>query len=396
MKLPQNVQTAIKLLENANFEVYVVGGAVRDHLLGKIPSDYDLSTNATPEEMKLVFKDYFIVDTGIKHGTISVMINNKFLEITTYRFEEAYTDYRRPDKVYFMKDIKEDLARRDFTINAICFNKGFVDLFGGTKDLEAKIIRAIGDPVKRFTEDPLRILRALRFASVLNFEIEENTKNAVIKYFSMLDMVSIERINLEMSKLLLGDNFKKVIFEFRDLLEKHIFKFKVTKNKVKIATNVDKDLPTRLACLFLGLDKNEVNKRLTELKYPKKIIKTVLDIITNYNIELEAKKTKILSILKTLDYDVLGKIIAIKKAYYIIEGKSLSELESVLDLYKGLKNKYLRVNNLKINGKDLMQIGFKEGVEIKIVLEKLLDDCINGLNNNKEDLLKKAKEYLNV
>src|SRR5690606_29463892 len=165
--------------------------------LGKTPSDYDLSTNATPEEIKQVFANYFTIDTGIKHGTVTVMIDHKLLEITTYREEEGYIDFRRPSKVTFIKNIKSDLARRDFTINAICFNRKFLDLHNGINDLENKIIKAIGKPEERFTEDPLRILRALRFASTLDFEIEKATKNAVLKYFPLLKKVSKERINVE-------------------------------------------------------------------------------------------------------------------------------------------------------------------------------------------------------
>ncbi|MFA7435589.1 MAG: CCA tRNA nucleotidyltransferase [Bacilli bacterium] len=395
MKLPNYVITAINLLERNGYEAYVVGGAVRDYLMGMTPHDFDLSTNATPIDVKKVFKSYFVIDTGIKHGTVSVMIDKHLLEITTYRFEEEYTDYRRPNEVHFIKNIKEDLIRRDFTINAICFNKDILDLVGGINDLNLKLIRAIGDPIKRFTEDPLRILRALRFASVLDFKIEENTKTAIIKNFSLLEKVSKERINSEFSKILLGKNSKNILLEYKTLLEEYVLRTNINETNIIASTYLENDLILRLACLFIDFDYKEIEEKLLALKYPKKHIKKIVLIIENYNLDLNIDKLGIMKILKKVDYDIIGLIIKIKYAYLKVENQNSNILDSYAYIYKSLKSKYLKLKDLKINGKDLIEIGFKEGIEIKYVLEKLLDECISGLENEYEVLIKKAEEYRN-
>lgn len=387
MKLPDYVLKAINLLETNNYEVYVVGGAVRDYLLGKTPSDYDLSTNATPEEIKQVFANYFTIDTGIKHGTVTVMIDHKLLEITTYREEEGYIDFRRPSKVTFIKNIKSDLARRDFTINAICFNRKFLDLHDGINDLENKIIKAIGKPEERFTEDPLRILRALRFASTLDFEIEKATKNAVLKYFPLLKKVSKERINVELSKLLVGKNVKQILIEYKDLLEKYIFKFRLSNMHINVIDEVSNDLVTKVSLLYLNSDIDDVTKSLKELKFPNKFIKKIVNILKYYGYKIVNNEVEMLKVLKVVEYVTLGIILDLKNT--LEKGKYQAEI----NLYQNLKAKVLRINDLKINGRDLIKIGFKEGLIIRNTLERLLDDVINGLENERNSLIKKAKEY---
>jgi len=387
MKLPDYVLKAINLLETNNYEVYVVGGAVRDYLLGKTPSDYDLSTNATPEEIKQVFANYFTIDTGIKHGTVTVMIDHKLLEITTYREEEGYIDFRRPSKVTFIKNIKSDLARRDFTINAICFNRKFLDLHDGINDLENKIIKAIGKPEERFTEDPLRILRALRFASTLDFEIEKATKNAVLKYFPLLKKVSKERINVELSKLLVGKNVKQILIEYKDLLEKYIFKFRLSNMHINVIDEVSNDLVTKVSLLYLNSDIDDVTKSLKELKFPNKFIKKIVNVLKYYGYKIVNNEVEMLKVLKVVEYVTLGIILDLKNT--LEKGKYQAEI----NLYQNLKAKVLRINDLKINGRDLIKIGFKEGLIIRNTLERLLDDVINGLENERNSLIKKAKEY---
>lgn len=387
MKLPDYVLKAINLLETNNYEVYVVGGAVRDYLLGKTPSDYDLSTNATPEEIKQVFANYFTIDTGIKHGTVTVMIDHKLLEITTYREEEGYIDFRRPSKVTFIKNIKSDLARRDFTINAICFNRKFLDLHDGINDLENKIIKAIGKPEERFTEDPLRILRALRFASTLDFEIEKATKNAVLKYFPLLKKVSKERINVELSKLLVGKNVKQILIEYKALLEKYIFKFRLSNMHINVIDEVSNDLVTKVSLLYLNSDIDDVTKSLKDLKFPNKFIKKIVNVLKYYGYKIVNNEVEMLKVLKVVEYVTLGIILDLKNT--LEKGKYQAEI----NLYQNLKAKVLRINDLKINGRDLIKIGFKEGLIIRNTLERLLDDVINGLENERNSLIKKAKEY---
>lgn len=183
MDMPKNVDIAINLLQSAGFEAYAVGGCVRDSLLGKTPNDWDITTSAKPEDMKSVFADFHCIDTGIKHGTVTVVIDGEPLEITTFRLDGEYEDNRHPKSVTFTSNLGADLGRRDFTVNAMAYSKmtETVDLFGGQNDLKNKIIRCVGDPDRRFNEDALRILRALRFASALDFEIEEKTAQSLLK-----------------------------------------------------------------------------------------------------------------------------------------------------------------------------------------------------------------------
>ena len=200
--LPKTVEYIISTLEGAGYRADVVGGSVRDFLLGKTPSDYDITTDATPDMTKEVFRHERTIDTGIKHGTVGLYLDGEVYEITTHRVDGEYKDSRHPESVSFTTDIKEDLARRDFTVNAMAFSPrfGITDPFGGREDLENQIIRAVGDPTLRFTEDALRILRAVRFASVLGFEIEEKTALALGEKADLLKNVSPERIWVELKK----------------------------------------------------------------------------------------------------------------------------------------------------------------------------------------------------
>ena len=214
--LPENVKRIIKTLEAAGFEAYAVGGCVRDALLNRVPQDWDITTSALPEEVKRLFRR--TVDTGIEHGTVTIMCGQEGFEVTTYRIDGTYEDCRHPDSVTFTRNLREDLLRRDFTINAMAYNEstGLVDLFGGIEDLQAGIIRAVGTPAERFSEDALRILRAVRFAAQLGFTIEPETKEAMKELAGNLKMVSAERIREELTKLL-GSEHPEELFEARTL-----------------------------------------------------------------------------------------------------------------------------------------------------------------------------------
>ena len=204
--LPSHVEYILATLEAAGYHAHIVGGSVRDLLLGKNPDDFDITTSALPEETKAVFSDKRTVDTGIKHGTVSLILDGKPYEITTYRLDGEYKDSRHPEAVYFTKNIVEDLSRRDFTVNAMAYNPttGLVDPFGGRDDLKLGIIRAVGDPYVRFNEDALRILRGIRFSSVLGFKIEDKTSKAIREKRQLLSKVSAERIYVELKKMLSG------------------------------------------------------------------------------------------------------------------------------------------------------------------------------------------------
>ena len=200
--LPDYVSSAINRLKNAGYEAYAVGGCIRDAIMRKEPHDYDICTDAEPQEIKRIFTDSITVDTGIKHGTVTVISEGRSIEITAFRSESSYSDGRHPDSVSFTKNLFDDLARRDFTVNALAYSDetGMIDVFGGAKDISDKMIRCIGEPKKRFGEDYLRILRAIRFSSVLGFEIEPNTSDAMLDMRENLKRIAPERIAAELKK----------------------------------------------------------------------------------------------------------------------------------------------------------------------------------------------------
>lgn len=220
--LPENAEKILNLLSKNGYKAYVVGGCVRDYILGKSGGDIDITTSAKPMiiEQILTNEGIKVIETGLKHGTVTAVIDSEQYEITTFRKDGDYEDNRHPENVLFVDDVKEDLSRRDFTVNAMAYNHndGIVDLFFGMDDIENKIIRAVGNPNKRFTEDALRIMRAIRFSSVLGFEIEENTKKAIFDNKELLKNVSVERLYVELIKLLLGDNVLKVLSEYKDVI----------------------------------------------------------------------------------------------------------------------------------------------------------------------------------
>lgn len=220
LTLPENVRNILDKLTRSGYEAYIVGGCVRDMLIGKIPTDYDITTSALPNQVKSVFSEYRTVDTGIKHGTVTLIYSDEPYEITTYRTEGSYTDSRHPDSVSFTRNLEEDLSRRDFTMNAICADKcgRIVDMFGGREDIKDSLIRTVGDPCERFTEDALRILRAIRFSATLGFKLEDKTAAAVHTHKARLSGISGERIYTEIIKLLDGDFAYGVLREFADVI----------------------------------------------------------------------------------------------------------------------------------------------------------------------------------
>ena len=211
IRMPENAKKVIETLEAAGYEAYIVGGCVRDSILGREPGDWDITTAARPEQVKALFRR--TIDTGIKHGTVTVMFGKEAYEVTTYRVDGEYSDHRRPDSVEFTANLEEDLKRRDFTINAMAYSPsaGVIDLFGGMDDLDNKVIKAVGDPLARFDEDALRILRAIRFAGQLDFTIERDTRKAMILRAQFLQDISAERIRVELDKLLTSAHPEKLM-----------------------------------------------------------------------------------------------------------------------------------------------------------------------------------------
>ena len=245
--MPKDVKFLIDKIYEHGYEAFMVGGCVRDSILNMIPNDYDITTNAKPDDIIKIFKDYKIIDTGIKHGTVSVVLNDNIYEITTYRIESEYENNRRPKSVEFTTNIEKDLERRDFTINAIAYNTkvGLVDKFNGIEDIKHRIIKTGGNPDERFEEDGLRMVRAIRFSSKLGFDIDINTLNSIYKNAPIIKNISIERINDEFNKTLISDNPKNIIFLY----------------KTKIFENLG------IYCNLNGNEYKELEKTLSVLNY---------------------------------------------------------------------------------------------------------------------------------
>lgn len=398
--LPKNVENIIGSLEEHGFEGFAVGGCVRDSLLKKTPKDWDITTDALPEDMKKIFKKTF--DTGIAHGTVTVLMDGVGYELTTYRVDGNYSDGRHPDSVSFSKSLSEDLCRRDFTINAMAYSnkKGIVDLFDGRKDLQNGIIRAVGDAKKRFDEDALRMLRAVRFAAQLGFKIDDDTFEAIKEKAKLLSNVSKERIFVELNKSLNGEFAQNIKMVYTSGLYRYI-----GKEFAKLDKNIYDFYPRKFPnkkhmywAVFLENIENveAVKKILFELKS---------DNATRNNTYLLVKELK--NPLPSSDEDIrwsLHRIGADLFCDYIEILKSDKKNVDILDKIDTIENRYslilkenhaYEISMLDITGKDLMDIGISKGPKIGEVLEFLLEKVIeNPLNNEKSILLRLAKEFI--
>ena len=398
--LPKNVENIIERLKEHGFEGFAVGGCVRDSLLKKTPTDWDITTDALPEDMKKIFKKTF--DTGIAHGTVTVLMDGVGYELTTYRIDGNYSDGRHPDSVSFSKNLSEDLCRRDFTVNAMAYshNKGIVDLFGGRKDLQNGIIRAVGDAKKRFDEDALRMLRAVRFASQLGFKIDDDTFEAIKEKAKLLSNVSKERIFVELNKSLCGDFAQNIKMVYTSGLYRYIGK-EFAKLDKSIYDFYPRKFPNKKHMYWAAFLENienveAVKKILFELKS---------DNATRNNTYLLVKELK--NPLPSSDEDIrwsLHRIGADLFCDYIEILKSDKKNVDILDKIDTIENRYslilkenhaYEISMLDITGKDLMDIGISKGPKIGEVLEFLLKKVIeNPLNNEQSSLLRLAKEFI--
>ena len=301
MLFPAAVNDIFKIFKTNGFQAYAVGGCVRDDLLHKPSYDYDIATDALPEETVKIFHGYKVVLTGLKHGTVTVIAGNMPVEITTFRTEGPYIDNRRPSEVFFSKNIEDDLKRRDFTINAIAYRPGFgyMDLFGGKKDLEGRVIRCVGNPDERFGEDALRILRAMRLAAELGFAIEEKTGRSIHENRARLKSISAERIKAEFTRLLLSGRAKDVLIEYRDVFEVFFPEAKTITAFNRRAGLIDqtKNLNVKLALLLqsdaAGLQDGRASAVLRRLKYDTKTIRNVSCLAGHLGKPIVPKKKQI-------------------------------------------------------------------------------------------------------
>lgn len=371
-QIVQEVYEAMDILLSKGYEVYLVGGAVRSILLKSEIHDFDLTTSASPEIVISLFNNYPIYRIGEKHGTVVVMINGLPLEITTFRSDVAYIDHRHPTEVIFSDHLQDDLKRRDFTINAMCIDRddNLIDLYGGVKDLENKIIRTIGDPYTRFNEDALRILRAIRFSSKLGFSIEENTKKAMFDLKDLLNYISMERKKEELLGILSGTNKYNLINDYLEIYNTFVPFNKIDK-KIDNFTN-----PYFSLAYLLSKTNNYI---LKELKFSKKEINLLEALI-------EAGNTDISN-----DYDFVSLL---SLEYYKEILDYLNELYSndFNQRYIELKKCIVSRGTLDIDGKSLMELGYK-GKEIKDIQEKLVKLIRQGkLDNDKSSLIKYLKD----
>lgn len=390
MELPEYVTVLLKELNQNGFEAYVVGGAVRSWLLHLPIHDYDLTTNAVPEEMKKVFARRHTIDTGIQHGTVTVISDHHPIEVTTYRKDVGYQDHRHPDHVEFTNALKEDLQRRDFTINAMCYHPdtGIIDYFNGMEDIHNKLIRCIGDPEKRFEEDALRILRALRFAARLSFAIEPHTREVLMEKKDTLSYVSIERIREEYDGILASRGCSSVFEDEKTVLETFLPELKQIPEKTyhELVMRLDEEATARpdirMSLVLYAIPHRPLAHHiLKRMKYSNAFIRTCMDLLSTADDpwDDDISFRVLLSRLHT-DIDTL---FAFRKGL----DPSLS-LTDKRRQYASLTNdEYCwNLSQLEITGKDVQQLGFK-GKDIGRILNSLLDEVIHEKILNHHDLL---------
>lgn len=446
IKLPNEVILILEKLNKNHYQAGIVGGCVRDFFMDRKPKDWDITTSAKPNEVKRIFKEYKQVDVGLKHGTIMVIINNQGFEITTFRIDGEYSDFRRPDDIEFTDNIVKDLERRDFTQNAIFYSleDGLIDPFCGIDDIKGKVIKSVLDPNERFLEDPLRILRGIRFASDFGFEIEEETKVAMIKYAYLLDNIAKERIANEFLKMLNGKFVSKVIDEYFDIIKIFIPEiipmrdfdqrngyhiYDVFDHTLETIKQTD-DLIIKIAMFFhdigkvksFTLDDNKVGhfynhadisfemtkdifKRLKLTNSPLISgleLKNILELIKFHSITVHPNKKSIKKTISKLNGDLLQfeRLLEVKKCdtygknptIISLQIKELKEIENIYLQIKNEKNVF-KIKDLNLNGNNLKEEGILEGVLIGKVLKNLQEEVLyNNLKNEKEVLLKRAVE----
>lgn len=404
MIIPEDVKFILDKFHNNSYEAFIVGGCVRDTLLGRPLNDYDITTNAMPEETIKLFKK--TIPTGIKHGTITVLINKEPYEVTTYRIDGEYLDNRRPEEVIFVSNIKEDLARRDFTINALAYSPylGFKDYFNGTEDLKNKIIRAVGDADKRFNEDALRMIRAIRFSAQLDFKIEEKTYNAIKKNSELIKNISIERINVELTKTLLSKNPSRGILLLEDtrILENLFFEdhnkyFSKEYFQGNIIT-LDKStnsLALRLSFListyFKDISDSDFRKILRQLRFDNKIISNCFNLYSNLNSYLSINSNKELKkLISSIGSDLIFILFEYALLLPNLKNEDIEKIHELISETKRILNdkEPISTKDLAISGSDIIaEFKIKPGKELGTIINHLVDKVLeNPKLNNRADL----------
>ena len=432
--IPEKAKFIIDTISAAGFEAYVVGGCVRDSILGRMPMDWDITTSAKPQEVKALFKR--TIDTGIQHGTVTVMLDKEGFEVTTYRIDGKYEDSRHPKEVTFTPNLEEDLKRRDFTINAMAYNDrdGLIDIFGGIDDINQKVIRCVGDAEARFREDALRMMRAVRFSAQLGYDIHEDTAAAIKKLANTLDKISAERIQVELVKMLSSDYPEKI----RDAYELGITKvilpefdrmmetgqnhphhmYNVGEHTIHSICNIEKDRVLRLAMLFHDIGKpdtlvideknithfhghpvmgEEITKNiLRRLKFDNDTIRIVSRLVRyhDYGNGVQPDMRIVRRGVNKIGEDIFPLLFSVRRADVLAQSKYMSEEKlALIDRWEEIYNQIVEqkqcvsLNTLAVNGKDLIELGYKPGPEIGNALHYLLEQVLDNPEYNDKEIL---------
>ena len=430
--LPEKVQYILHTLEEAGFEAYAVGGCVRDSLLGREPDDWDITTSARPQQVKAVFPR--TIDTGIQHGTVTVMMGKEGFEVTTYRIDGEYEDSRHPKEVIFTANLVEDLKRRDFTINAFAYNdrSGIVDAFDGMTDLQNGIIRCVGEAKERFTEDALRMMRAVRFSAQLGYSIEEKTKEAIIELAPNLKNISAERIQVELVKLLQSPHpdylriaydlgiTKVILPEFDRAMETpqnnphHVYN--VGEHLLHTLLYVKPDRSLRIAALLHDIAKPDTEETdsdgishfhghaeageekaaaiLRRLKFDNDTISKVKKYVKYHDYKIEPRPRAVRRALNKIGKEYFEQILELKQADMLAQSTYQREekeenLRQVRALYEEIlrKEECVSLKELALTGKDLMELGVPQGKQLGMILQQLLEDVLENPEHNTREYL---------
>ena len=435
INIPSDANELIHTLQNHGHSAYVVGGCVRDSILGRMPHDWDICTSATPNEMLEIFKDRRVIETGLQHGTITIVINGEPYEVTTYRIDGAYSDNRRPDSVTFTDNLVEDLRRRDFTINAMAYNdeEGLIDPFNGLEDIEWQKIRCVGSARDRFGEDALRILRAIRFASQLEFAMIPETDYEINKQYKNLENISIERINSEFCKIASSSNFCVQIVLYQDVFAlfmpelRSMFGFPqnnpyhdydVWGHTIHAVEHCEsEDLVVRLAVFFHDIGKphsyqdgedgirhfkwhGRVSAEITDsimkrLRFDNETRNNVVELVYYHDATFEVGKKYVKRWLNKIGEEQFRRLLEVRKADILgqkpdFEQSRIDKVDNIEQILEEVlqEDECFALKNLAVNGKDLMNVGYKAGKELGNTLNELLQLVIDGeCPNEKEKLL---------
>ena len=434
IELPEKVCQIINCITEAGYEAYAVGGCIRDSILGRVPDDWDITTSATPLEVKQLFRR--TIDTGIQHGTVTVMLDKEGFEVTTYRIDGKYEDGRHPEEVTFTPNLEEDLKRRDFTINAMAYNEqdGLVDLFGGMQDIQAKIIRCVGDPIARFNEDALRIMRAIRFGAQLGYEIDSETKQAIKELAPNLTKISAERIQVELTKLLVSPHPEAmrtvyetgvadvIMPEFAAIMETQQnhphHSYSVGEHTIRAMQKVEGRKELRLAMLFHDMGKplclttdeqgithfyghaqhsTEIARKiLRRLRFDNDTTNTVCRLVQyhDYGNSVDPDRRIVRRAMNKIGGDLFPLLFEVKRADILAQSetfreKKLKRLAKWQELYAQIlqRQECVSLKTLAVTGSDLIALGMKPGKELGDTLQELLELVLDQPECN-------TKEYL--